>query len=72
MQDQVDGLNNPPGDCSTWTLGDNATHQQIDECLQGYEDSYNYFCAKDALRNNHRAGCVQKIPEKAKSTDVVG
>ena len=48
VQDQVDDLNNPPGDCSTWTLGDNATYQQIDKCLQGYEDSYNYFCAKHA------------------------
>ena len=48
VQDRVDGLNNPPGDCSTGTLGDNTTHQQIHKCLQGYEDSYNYFCAKHA------------------------
>jgi hypothetical protein len=44
LQDEGNGLNNPTGDCSTGTLGDNATHQQIEKCLQGYKDSYNYFC----------------------------
>ncbi|MGC1930592.1 MAG: hypothetical protein WA667_16610, partial [Candidatus Nitrosopolaris sp.] len=37
-------VNNPPGTCSTGTVGGNATQQQMDKCLQGYEDSYNYFC----------------------------
>ncbi|MGA9151663.1 MAG: hypothetical protein WBZ36_13880 [Candidatus Nitrosopolaris sp.] len=38
-------INNPPGSCSTGTLGDNANHREIEKCLKGYEDSYNYFCA---------------------------
>jgi len=45
VQDEGNSLYSPPGDCSTVTLGDNATHQQIEKCLQGYQDSYNYFCA---------------------------
>lgn len=70
VQDEVNSIYNPPGDCSTVTLGDNATHQQIEKCLQGYQDSYNYFYATHD-HDNSEYPCPIKYSVHSLSTVIL-
>jgi hypothetical protein len=70
VQDEVNSIYNPPGGCSTRNLGDNATHQQIEKCLQGYEDSYNYICAMRG-HDNSEYPCPIKYSVHSLSTHIL-